>query len=182
MGGEMIRQLFSALSVLVLAGAVLSGCQSAPPEPEPEPEVVTPVVKPTPRPKEPEPEPPFNERGEVVDPVTRKPLSTIFYFEYDQARLAQDDIRVLAVHAQILRDYRNYSVQIEGHCDERGTREYNLALGERRWQAVRRYLISAGVRSTQIEGTSFGEERPVDPGHDESAWSKNRRAAMIYRQ
>lgn len=178
-----MRQLFSALSVLVFAGAVLSGCQTATPEPEePEPEVATPVVKPTPPPKEPEPEPPFNERGEVVHPVDRTPLSTIFYFEYDQARLAQDDIRVLAVHAQILRDFRDYSVNIEGHCDERGTREYNLALGERRWQAVRRYLISAGVRSTQIEGTSFGEERPVDPGHDESAWAKNRRAVMVYRR
>lgn len=179
----MMRQLFSALSVLVLAGAVLSGCQTATPEPdEPEPEVATPVVKPTPPVTDPEPEPPFNERGEVLDPTTRKPLSTIFYFEYDQARLAQDDIRVLAVHAQILREFRDYSVNIEGHCDERGTREYNLALGERRWQAVRRYLISAGVRSTQIEGTSFGEERPVDPGHDESAWGKNRRAVMVYRR
>ncbi|MDE0179549.1 MAG: OmpA family protein, partial [Gammaproteobacteria bacterium] len=73
-------------------------------------------------------------------------------------------------------------VNIEGHCDERGTREYNLALGERRSEAVRRYLISAGVRSTQIETVSFGEERPVDPGHDESAWAKNRRAEMSYRQ
>ena len=179
----MIRQLFGALSALVLAGALLSGCQSAPPEPDPVPEVVAPPnVTPTPPPKEPDPPPPFNERGEVVHPVHRTPLSTIFYFEYDQARLGQDDIGVLAVHAQILRDYRNYSVSIEGHCDERGTREYNLALGERRWQAVRRYLISAGVRSTQIEGTSFGEERPVDPGHDESAWSKNRRAVMVYRR
>ena len=117
-----MRQLFSALSVLVLAGAVLSGCQTATPEPdEPEPEVATPVVKPTPPVTDPEPEPPFNERGEVLDPTTRKPLSTIFYFEYDQARLAQDDIRVLAVHAQILREFRDYSVNIEGHCDERGT-------------------------------------------------------------
>lgn len=178
----MIRQLFGALSALVLAGALLGGCQSATQDPGPQTEVEdTPVLKPPEKPPEPETkQPPFNERGEVVHPVTRTPLSTTFYFEYDQSRLAQDDIGVLAVHAQILREYRNYSVQIDGHCDERGTREYNLALGERRWQAVRRYLISAGVRSTQIEGTSFGEERPVDPGHDESAWSKNRRAEMSY--
>ncbi|MDE0661642.1 MAG: peptidoglycan-associated lipoprotein Pal [Gammaproteobacteria bacterium] len=176
----MIRQLFGALSV-VLAGVLLSACQSTEPEPEPEPVVQTPVVKPTPPPKEPEPEPPFDENLNPLDPVTRKPLNSTFYFEYDQARLAQGDIRVLAVHAQILRDYRNRSVNIEGHCDERGTREYNLALGERRSDAVRRYLISAGVRSTQIETVSFGEERPVDPGHDESAWAKNRRAVMIYR-
>lgn len=179
----MTRQLFGALSALVLAGALISGCQSAPVDPEPDPVVAQPVVDPPKPPdKEPEPEPPFNDLGQVVDPVTRKPLTTTFYFEYDQARLAQDDIRVLAVHAGILREYRSYRVAIEGHCDERGTREYNLALGERRWQAVRRYLISAGVRSTQIEGTSFGEERPVDPGHDESAWAKNRRAVVIYRR
>ena len=177
----MIRQLFGALSALLLAGALLSGCQSAPPETQPEPEkVATPVVKPTPPRAEPEPEPPFDADLNPIDRTTGKPLNTTFYFEYDQARLAQADIRVLAVHAQILRDFRSYSVSIDGHCDERGTREYNLALGERRWQAVRRYLISAGVRSTQIEGTSFGEERPVDPGHDESAWSKNRRAEMSY--
>lgn len=180
----MIRQLFGALSVLVLAGVFLGGCQSAAEDPGPQTEVVDkPVSKPPEKPPEPEQKkPPFNERGEVVHPVTRMPLSTTFYFEYDQSRLAQDDIQVLAMHAQILRDYRNYSVGIEGHCDERGTREYNLALGERRWQAVRRYLISAGVRSTQIEGTSFGEERPVDPGHDESAWAKNRRAVLSYKQ
>ena len=178
----MIRQLFGALSALVLAGALLSGCQSAPPEPEPEPEVVAPpVVTHTPPRPEPEPEPPFDAELNPLHPVSGQPLNTTFYFEYDQSRLAQADIRVLAVHAQILRDFRSYGVSIEGHCDERGTREYNLALGERRWQAVRRYLISAGVRSTQIEGTSFGEERPVDPGHDESAWSKNRRAVLSYR-
>ena len=179
----MIRQLFGALSALVLAGALLSGCQSAPPEPEPEPVVVAqPVVPPTPPPPEPEPEPPFDADLNPLDPITREQLSTTFYFEYDQARLSQADIRVLAVHAQILRDFRTYSVNIEGHCDERGTREYNLALGERRSEAVRRYLVSAGVRSTQIETVSFGEERPVDPGHDESAWAKNRRAEMSYRQ
>lgn len=177
----MIRQLFGALSALVLAGALIGGCQSAPPEPEPEPLPVQPVDPPTPPPEEPEPEPPFDADLNPIDPVTGRPLNRTFYFEYDQARLAQDDIRVLAVHAQILRDYRNRSVNIEGHCDERGTREYNLALGERRSEAVRRYLISAGVRSTQIETVSFGEERPVDPGHDESAWAKNRRAVMIYR-
>lgn len=178
----MIRQLFGALSALVLAGALIGGCQSAPPEPEPEPPPVQPIDPPKPPRVEPEPEPPFDADLNPIDPVTGRLLNRTFYFEYDQARLAQDDIQELATHARILRDFRNYSVEIEGHCDERGTREYNLALGERRWQAVRRYLISAGVRSTQIEGTSFGEERPVDPGHDESAWAKNRRAVLSYKQ
>ncbi|MCY3621806.1 MAG: peptidoglycan-associated lipoprotein Pal [Gammaproteobacteria bacterium] len=178
----MIRQMFGALSALLLAGALLSACQSAPQEPDPEPEEIkAPVVTPTDPPRQPDPAlPTIDPDGNITLPGATEPLDAIFYFEYDQARLAPADIRVLAMHAQQLRAYRNFSVKIEGHCDERGTREYNLALGERRWQAVRRYLISAGVRSTQIEGTSFGEERPVDPGHDESAWAKNRRAVISY--
>ena len=177
----MTRQLFGALSVLVLAGAMLSGCKSTPEEPDPVPDEIETPDEPTREPDEPERKPPtIGPDGKITLPGTTEPLDAVFYFEYDQARLAPDDIRVLAMHAQQLRDYRNFSVKIEGHCDERGTREYNLALGERRWQAVRRYLISAGVRSTQIEGTSFGEERPVDPGQGESAWAKNRRAVIAY--
>ncbi|MCY3837454.1 MAG: peptidoglycan-associated lipoprotein Pal [Gammaproteobacteria bacterium] len=178
----MIRQLFGALSALLLAGVLLGGCKTTEEPVDPPPTVVKPpVVTPTPPPKKPEAEPPtIGPDGNITLPGASEPLDAIFYFEYDQARLAPADIRVLAMHAQQLRDYRNFSVKLEGHCDERGTREYNLALGERRWQAVRRYLISAGVRSTQIEGTSFGEERPVDPGHDESAWAKNRRAVIVY--
>ena len=178
----MIRQLLGGLSALVVAGVLVGGCQSTPEEVIEEPDPPAPIVQPTKPPAEVEPAPPFNEKGQVVHPVTRQPLDTVFYFEYDQARLSQADIGTLAVHAQILRDYRNFSVQVEGHCDERGSREYNLALGERRSMAVRRYLVSAGVRSTQIETVSYGEERPVDPGHDESAWAKNRRAEMTYRR
>ena len=176
----MIRRSLGALPALVLVG-VLAGCRSAPvvePDEDPTPSPVEDtkqqqVVDPTPQ------KPPFDDLGRPVDRAGNL-LGRTFYFEYDQARLAQADIRVLASHADILRRYRDRSVRIEGHCDERGSREYNLALGERRAEAVRRYLISAGVRSTQIETVSFGEERPVDPGHDESAWAKNRRAEMIY--
>ena len=93
-----------------------------------------------------------------------------------------------AVGAQTLRDQaswlqrnRGKRITIEGHADERGTREYNLALGERRADAVRSFLTSAGVERRQIETVSYGEERPEDPGHDEGAWARNRRAIMIYR-
>ncbi|MDE0192259.1 MAG: peptidoglycan-associated lipoprotein, partial [Gammaproteobacteria bacterium] len=123
----MTRQLFGALSVLVLAGAMLSGCQSPPKEPVEEPVVVDPPpAKVTPPPRRPDPGPPLDEDMRALDP-DGNPLNSTFYFEYDQARLAAADIRVLAMHAQILRGYRNLSVNIEGHCDERGTREYNLA-------------------------------------------------------
>ena len=172
-----MRPAFRTLIVAILAMAVLSACKS-----EPEPPPVEPVVEPVVQPPPPEPEPPprVDRDGNPID-ASGRPLGRTFYFEFDQARLSERDLRVLAMHAEYLRDFRNRSVLVEGHCDERGTREYNLALGERRSQAVQQYLAAAGVRSSQIEVVSFGEERPEDPGHDESAWSKNRRAVMIYR-
>ena len=179
----MIRQLLGGLSALVVVGVLLGGCQSTPEEVVEDPAPPVPIVQPTtPPPVDADPPLPFNDRGQPIDIGTGLPLDTVFYFEYDQARLSRADIGTLAAHAKILRDYREFSVQVEGHCDERGSREYNLALGERRSMAVRRYLVSAGVRSTQIETVSYGEERPVDPGHDESAWAKNRRAEMTYRR
>ena len=87
---------------------------------------------------------------------------------------------ILSGHARYLRDNASARITIEGHCDERGTREYNLALGERRAATVRSYLQSLGVRASQMSTVSFGEERPVDPGHSESAWAKNRRAVLDY--
>ena len=87
----------------------------------------------------------------------------------------------LEVHAEILKRNPDKSVVVEGHCDERGTREYNLALGERRASVVVAFLESSGVRSGQIDMVSYGEERPADPGHDSAAWEKNRRAILNYR-
>ena len=174
-----MRPAFRTLIVAIVAGAVLAACKS-PPEPVVVEPVVEPeVVRPAPAP-EPTPPPRVDGDGNPID-ASGRPLGRTFYFEFDQARLSERDLRVLAMHAEYLRDFRNRSVLIEGHCDERGTREYNLALGERRAQAVRRYLATAGVRASQIEIVSFGEERPADAGHDESAWSKNRRAVMAYR-
>lgn len=174
-----MRPLFRTLIVALLAGAVLTACKSKPEEPvvEPAPEPVVEQPKPPPPPP---PPPRVDSDGNPID-ASGRPLGRTFYFDFDQARLSERDLRVLAMHAEYLRDFRNRSVLIEGHCDERGTREYNLALGERRAQAVQQYLASAGIRSSQIEIVSFGEERPADAGHTESAWSKNRRAEMIYR-
>ena len=87
----------------------------------------------------------------------------------------------LELHAKILKRNSDRSLVIEGHCDERGTREYNLALGEQRANAVSSFLRSSGVSSRQLETVSYGEEQPSDPGHNESAWSKNRRAVLSYR-
>ena len=167
-----------ATTALVAGGSLLVGCASKQ-ETEVPQVAPTPVAAPTPTPPEPEPPPRVDSEGNPVD-ATGTPLGRTFYFEFDQARLAERDLRVLGLHAGYLRDFPNRRITIEGHCDERGTREYNLALGERRADAVARYLTSAGVRASQIETVSFGEERPEDAGHDESAWARNRRAVMVY--
>jgi peptidoglycan-associated lipoprotein len=108
-------------------------------------------------------------------------VETTVYFDYDKAVIRPEFQEILAAHGRFLRDNTGKSVLIEGHCDERGSREYNLALGERRADAVRDYLVAEGAARSQIEGVSYGEERPVDPGHDEGAWSKNRRGEIVYR-
>lgn len=171
--------MFRVLLAALLASATLLGCKSQPQEPAPAP-APTPAVQPTEPPPPPPPPPRADEAGNPLD-ATGRPLGRTFYFDFDQARLSANDLRVLAMHADYLRDFGNRSVVIEGHCDERGTREYNLALGERRAQAVERYLRSAGVRANQVEKVSYGEERPDDPGHSEGAWAKNRRAVLLYR-
>ena len=171
-------RLMRVVLVAAAGGALLLGCAQ---QEVVEPTVIEqpPVVAPTPI-AEPEPTPRVDSEGNPLDPAGR-PLGRTFYFELDQARLSERDLRVLAMHADYLRDFSNRQVTIEGHCDERGTREYNLALGERRAQAVQRYLTSAGVRPSQVETVSYGEERPQDAGHDERAWARNRRAELIYR-
>ena len=175
-----MRPAYRTLIVAILAGAVLAACKQTPEVEEAVP-IEEPVVEVITAPPEPAEPPRVDRDGNPVDVATGRPLGRTFYFEFDQARLSERDLRVLAMHAEYLRDFRNRSVLIEGHCDERGTREYNLALGERRAQAVQQYLSSAGVRSSQIEIVSYGEERPVDTGSTESAYAKNRRAEMVYR-
>jgi peptidoglycan-associated lipoprotein len=118
--------------------------------------------------------------GNPLNPQTGMPLGRIIYFGYDKAVLPPESLPLLEMHAAFLSSSPNRRVMIEGNTDERGTREYNLALGERRADAVRTFLVSAGVRRSQIDTVSFGEERPDDPGHDEAAWSKNRRAVLVY--
>lgn len=98
------------------------------------------------------------------------------YFDYDSAALRSDAQVELDRHAAYLRAHAGLRIQIEGHCDERGTLEYNLALGERRAQAVRKYLVSQGISADRLYTISYGEERPAVLGHDESAWRWNRRA------
>jgi peptidoglycan-associated lipoprotein len=103
---------------------------------------------------------------------------TTFYFEFDQSELSTDARDALVYHAAELKANPNMRVRLEGHADERGTREYNLALGERRSQAVQRYLQVQGVAANQMEVISYGEEMPVNTGTTEQAYSDNRRVEL----
>ena len=103
---------------------------------------------------------------------------TVFYFEFDKSDLSAEARDALVYHAQDLKDHPNMRIRLEGHADERGTREYNLALGERRAQAVERYLQVQGVPASQMSTISYGEERPAVQGTTEAAYSKNRRVEL----
>lgn len=108
------------------------------------------------------------------------PVRSEARFSFDNSLLPSRARRFLKTHAQFLRQDRSQKVTVEGHCDERGTREYNLALGELRSKAIADYLRSQGVNRSQIKTISYGEEKPIDPGSTESAWGRNRRAVIVY--
>ena len=101
------------------------------------------------------------------------------YFDFDKSVLRAKDRDVLKGHAAAMMKNKNYTVVIEGNCDERGTTEYNLALGERRANEAAKYLISLGVEKDRVKTISYGKERPADPGHNEEAWAKNRRDHFV---
>jgi len=111
----------------------------------------------------------------AADVKTEAVLKDI-HFDFDKFSLKPEDREILKGHADWLLGHRDYMVTIEGHCDERGTTEYNLALGERRAGEAKRFLVDLGVAEARISTISYGKERPLDTGHDEEAWAKNRRA------
>ena len=177
-----LKPRFRGLIRLIAAAFIVAGCSSTgsqepPPEPEPvdeAPQVQQPIEEVDSGPRDFGP-------GDVPLDGSGNPLSRTFYFDYDKSVLRVADLAALEVHAQILRRNSDRSVVIEGHCDERGTREYNLALGERRADSIKTFLVSAGVSARHIESVSYGEEQPEDPGHNDSAWTRNRRAVVSYR-
>jgi len=104
----------------------------------------------------------------------------VVYFDFDKSDIKPEFLDTLTAHAKYLIANPTQEIRIEGYCDERGTWEYNIALGDRRAQAVRRYLLLQGVSQDQISTVSYGEAHPVDPGHTEEAWAKNRRGVIVY--
>lgn len=106
-------------------------------------------------------------------------LSNVVYFDFDQYALTAESRAVLLAHADKLKG-ASVAVRLEGHADERGSREYNMALGEKRANAVRDFLVTQGVNGTSLEVVSFGEEQPAATGSDEASWSQNRRVEVKY--
>jgi peptidoglycan-associated lipoprotein len=162
---EMIK--FGKFAALSLALAVAVGCSSKGGDASGEGAV--------------DPNAGYNAGGSSVDGSLSEEAAlraiTTFYFEYDSADLKPEAMRALDVHAKDLKA-NGAKVVLEGHTDERGTREYNMALGERRAKAVQRYLVLQGVSPAQLELVSYGEERPVATGNDEQSWAQNRRVEL----
>jgi peptidoglycan-associated lipoprotein len=149
-----------------------TGTTSARPPSPPEP-----VSEPTVIPPEPVVEDAIGSKS--LDDLNRdSPLKPVF-FEYDSAEVGAEGQAALNTNAELLKKYAAWTITIEGHCDERGTAEYNLALGERRALAARNYLVSLGITADRLRTVSYGKEFPFDPGHDEAAWSRNRRAHFV---
>jgi len=178
-----MKQSLKVGSLTVVALALIVACtpkpKPTPPEPTPAP-VSTPTVV-TVEPPAPTPQP----TPRVTDDITAKTLVELSsylkpaFFDYDKADIRTDARDVLAANATWLKRYPNVQFTIEGHCDERGTSQYNLALGDRRANAAKDYLASLGVDAGRIKTVSYGKERPFATGHDEDSWQKNRRAHFV---
>jgi peptidoglycan-associated lipoprotein len=186
-----MRRLMMLAAALVLVAGVGACAKKKPPvaRPLPPPPAAAPNANRPPAPPEPvtEPQPVPAEPTISGDPLSNTDIDAInknspfqpVFFLFDMAELDAPGQQVLNANAEILRKYPTWIVTIEGHADERGTAEYNLALGERRALAARNYLVSLGIPADRLRTVSYGKEFPFDPGHDESAWSKNRRAHFV---
>ena len=144
-----------------------------PPAPAPAP---PPAVAPTPPPPAPAPERPVPKEFVAIDAL--KPI----YFDFDRYEIRAGDRRILDANARWLKENAKFLVLVEGHCDERGTNEYNLGLGERRARAAMNYLVGQGIDASRFTVVSYGEERPVCTEHNESCWKQNRRSAFLVKE
>jgi peptidoglycan-associated lipoprotein len=181
----------TAFLLLLLVTLAVGGCAKKKPpiaRPIPPPPAGSTTVTPPPEPPAPAPEPttvpaePVAEdsiaAGSIDDINRDSPLKPVF-FGLDVAEVDAEGQKVLQANADLLRRYATWQISIEGHCDERGTAEYNLALGERRAVAARNYLVSLGIPADRVKTVSYGKEFPFDMGHDDKAWASNRRAQFV---
>jgi peptidoglycan-associated lipoprotein len=186
----MHRHTISCAVVMVLALAAACGPKQPPvarvtpppagpagPDANRPPAPPTPVAEPRPVPPEPVAEDPIASR-DIGDINKNSPFQPVFFL-FDSSDIDAVAQKSLNANAEIMKKYSSWIVTIEGHTDERGTAEYNLALGERRAMSARTYLVSLGVSADRLRTVSYGKEFPFDPGHDEAAWAKNRRAQFV---
>ncbi len=178
-----------------VAIAFVAACSGNPPPaagPDPNPFPGTPATPPVTTPPAPPARPPDPPRVPMEPAITADPLAGMtpeeinqnsplqpVFFVYDSDQLDDAARQVLSDNSKVLNRYGSWVITIEGHCDERGTPEYNLALGDRRALAAKNFLLSLGVPADRIRTVSYGKEFPFDPGHDETAWSRNRRAHFM---
>ncbi len=173
----------TGFAALLIAVSLLPACSSSEP-PETTPAQPETVERPTPTPRDTAEAPDAGawEENEgasdilTIDQINEGGLLQTIYFDYDQSEIRPDQRAKLQANAQYLRENTHFRLLIGGHADERGTREYNMALGERRASATMQYLVSLGVPRERIEIISYGEEQPAASGSTESAWQQNRRA------
>jgi peptidoglycan-associated lipoprotein len=190
----MTRTLWKPLAVVLLLTVTLASCAKKMPSverpapPPADPAMTTAPAPPPPPPRpvdEPMPVPPEPEAIKAsdlpddLDSLNRSGVLKPVFFDLDSSEVNAASQQVLQENADVMRRNARWQITIEGHCDERGTAEYNLALGERRALAARTYLLSLGIPAERVRTVSYGKEFPFDQGHDESAWSKNRRAHFV---
>jgi peptidoglycan-associated lipoprotein len=174
----------AAVAALIFFAAACSKQPTPETTPEPTPAPVPVAVKPAPSPIPVPPKPPETPKVSEVT-MSDKTLAEISgylkpaFFDYDAAEIRPDAREALAGDAEFLKKWPTVKVTIEGYCDERGTRQYNLALGQRRASAARDFLVSLGIDTRRIQILSFGKERPFCPERNESCWQKNRRANFV---
>jgi peptidoglycan-associated lipoprotein len=169
------------MTLLMTASLIaVAGCSKKPPAalPPPPPTADTPPAPPP---------PPQSDTGNGVVPGSRADFvaqagSDTVHFATDSSDIDAEAQAILSKQAAWLQKYPRVNVTVEGHCDERGTREYNLALGDRRANAAKAFLVSAGISASRLTTISYGKERPIATGSDESAWAQNRRAVSVVPQ
>ena len=171
-----MRPVLSSVTLVALILTFLFvGCAKEEPPP--------PTAEAQPRPAAPPPPPPSPPPPPPGPSISQQAFQEFqnqdIYFDFDKYDLRTDARATLDRKASFLNQNSSIRVQVEGHCDERGTNEYNMALGERRANAAKQYLTTAGISAGRLSTISYGEERPLDPGHNEAAWARNRRAHFV---
>jgi peptidoglycan-associated lipoprotein len=188
-----MRHVFSRLTIAAAVLAISAACggkkppTTVPPSNGPDPfptssgsAPVTPTPPPDPLPVPPDVNPTTRPYDKLSpDDINKQAILKPVFFAYDSDELDEAARKTLETNAGILKEYRAWILTVEGHCDERGTPEYNLSLGDRRAQAAKNYLLTLGITADRLKTVSYGKEFPFNPGHDESSWIQNRRAQFM---